>query len=76
MNSELNPADDVSRGLSASNLVNNVRWKDGPVFLWMEEAEWPQLPETVPDLLAKDSEVKQLAKSCAAESSVKEDCVV
>ena len=75
VNSELNPADDVSRGLSASDLVNNVRWKDGPAFLWMEEAQWPQLPETVPNLLVEDSEVKQLAKSCVAESSVQDDCV-
>ncbi len=35
--SALNPADDVSRGLTASDITqNNKRWLHGPVFLWSQ----------------------------------------
>ena len=32
---DLNPADDLSRGLSAEALLNSERWLKGPEFLWM-----------------------------------------
>ena len=38
----LNPADDVSRGLSAQQLLSNQRWFSGPAFLLKPEEEWPQ----------------------------------
>ena len=75
MNSELNPADDVSRGLSASDLVQGTRWKNGPAFLWKAETEWPSLPERVPDLLSEDCEVKRRAESCAVKLSVHDDSI-
>ena len=75
VNSELNPADDVSRGLSASDLVHSTRWKNGPAFLWKAETEWPSLPERVPDLLSEDCEVKRTAESCAAKLSVHDDSI-
>ena len=37
---ELNVADDVSRGIPATSLVE--RWKHGPKFLCLPEEEWPQ----------------------------------
>ena len=37
---ELNVADDVSRGIPATSLVE--RWKQGPKFLCLPEEEWPQ----------------------------------
>ena len=36
---ELNVADDVSRGIPATSLVE--RWKHGPKFLYLPEEEWP-----------------------------------
>ena len=37
---DLNVADDVSRGIPATSLVE--RWKHGPKFLCLPEEEWPQ----------------------------------
>ena len=39
--SELNPADDVSRGLRIDELLSNVQWVTGPKFLLKEASEWP-----------------------------------
>ena len=39
-----NPADDVSRGMSANSLLESSRWLRGPSFLSCSESEWPQLP--------------------------------
>jgi len=38
----LNPADGVSRGLSAHQLLSSERWFSGPAFLSEPEEEWPQ----------------------------------
>ena len=59
VNSELNPADDVSRGLSAEGIMNSSRWFGGPRFLWQDEESWPQnpvLPTSLPD---HDPEVRK-----------------
>ena len=37
-----NPADIPSRGMSASELVSEKRWWNGPEFLCKDEKEWPQ----------------------------------
>lgn len=37
-----NPADLPSRGLNASDLVDEKRWWKGPEFLFNPESEWPQ----------------------------------
>ncbi|XP_044171536.1 uncharacterized protein LOC122955864 [Acropora millepora] len=37
-----NPADIPSRGMSASELVSEKRWWNGPEFMCKEEKEWPQ----------------------------------
>ena len=36
-----NPADDLSRGLKASEMRENCRWCKGPGFLLQSEDEWP-----------------------------------
>ena len=39
--SNLNPADDATRGLDASKLINQSRWINGPYFLKFEDDLWP-----------------------------------
>ncbi|XP_013419027.1 uncharacterized protein LOC106179805 [Lingula anatina] len=44
VDSKSNPADDVSRGQTADQLLHNKRWKEGPSFLRKNEEQWPSLP--------------------------------
>ena len=39
--SNLNPADDATRGLDASKLISQSRWINGPYFLKFEDDLWP-----------------------------------
>ncbi|XP_064647483.1 uncharacterized protein LOC135500166 [Lineus longissimus] len=48
VDTENNPADDVSRGLMADELIANTRWNDGPGFLQKPDEEWPQTPAQLP----------------------------
>ena len=57
VDSKLNPADDVSRGLTADQLIRNERWLHGPAFLWKSEESWPTRI-TVPELSDVHPEVK------------------
>ena len=61
-----NPADDLSRGLSASELMNNERWLKGPSFLWKPEEFWPKQPEF--GELPPEAETKNASKVYAFES--------
>ena len=69
VNTQLNVADDASRGLSAEALVNNKRWREGPDFLWKTEDHWPRLP--VPSITVDDDdlELKKEAKTFTTHSS-------
>ncbi|XP_047500211.1 uncharacterized protein LOC125046476 [Penaeus chinensis] len=58
VNSEDNPADDASRGLSAQRLLMSGRWKNGPSFLDLPEDSWPPVPCDNDDL-GEDPEVKR-----------------
>lgn len=44
VNSELNPADDASRGVTVDTMIQNNRWLSGPEFLTKEEDLWPRDP--------------------------------
>ena len=44
--SQLNPADDASRGLDGKALLQCQRWKSGPGFLWGPDSEWPLQPNS------------------------------
>ena len=46
--SKLNPADDATRGLDASNIINKSRWINGPDFLRYDEESWPVAPCVLP----------------------------
>lgn len=41
----MNPADCVSRGVSASNFLRDQVWVSGPEFLLQPESHWPKSPE-------------------------------
>ncbi|KAK7939924.1 hypothetical protein WMY93_003250 [Mugilogobius chulae] len=39
-----NPADDITRGLTLSQIQSHSRWKNGPSFLYESESSWPSSP--------------------------------
>ncbi|XP_077969880.1 uncharacterized protein LOC120331115 [Styela clava] len=45
----LNPADDASRGLSVQSLMDE-RWLKGPSFLQEQDEHWPKPPVQLPEL--------------------------
>ena len=53
-----NPADDCSRGLSATNLTSNHRWFKGPPFLSQPEDRWPSIV-TQPEPDTEDPEISR-----------------
>ena len=58
VNTEYNPSDRCSRGVTASALLNCDEWISGPEFLRQPESTWPKLP-VVPPLSPDDPEVKR-----------------
>ncbi len=64
--SEDNPADDASRGLTAEQLVRNTRWLNGPSFLWDPDFQLPTQQQWTP--ADGDPEVKK-AKSFATRTA-------
>ena len=57
MDSKSNPADDISRGLTAKSLIESKCWLNGPDFLWKTEECWPK-GIVVSDLLNEHPDVK------------------
>ena len=53
----LNPADDITRGVSAKDMHKNHRFYRAPDFLWQEEEFWPEQPDVV---LAVSSEIRDI----------------
>ena len=43
----LNPADDASRGLTVDAIVKSNRWCMGSCFPWQNEESWPQRPASM-----------------------------
>ena len=58
--SQLNPSDDCSRGLMASDLTRDSRWIRGPDFLWQPEEFWPPEQQTPPMLKDGDPEIRTI----------------
>ncbi|KAL9958369.1 hypothetical protein ACROYT_G035375 [Oculina patagonica] len=56
---KINPADDVSRGLTAEELLRKERWFRGPEFLWERETSWPICRDSLPSISDEDPEVKR-----------------
>jgi len=55
---DLNPGDDLSRGLSAEALLSSDRWIKGLAFLWEQKEQWPQGPSSLGSIPDADPEVK------------------
>lgn len=68
VNGYMNPADCVSRGITASRFMRDEVWLSGPEFLRLPEPQWPKVPEL--RLTASDPDVKVLAVTV----TTKEDC--
>ena len=59
--SDLNPADEASRGLTMAELLQSERWFQGPQFLRTDQCEWPSWPENeeASDMPETDPEIKK-----------------
>ncbi|XP_028452701.1 sterile alpha motif domain-containing protein 3 [Perca flavescens] len=68
VNGYMNPADCVSRGITASRFMRDEVWLSGPEFLRLPEPQWPKVPDLC--LTASDPDVKVLAVTV----TTKEDC--
>ena len=69
VNTNLNPADDASRGLTVQELLEGERWLKGPDFLWKHREHWPQQEEIKPILPERDPEVRKNATAAATTST-------
>ena len=58
VDSERNPADDISRGLISDEMLHQDRWFKGPEFLWKQEESWPVPPSSLPTISDQDPEIK------------------
>ncbi|XP_022795598.1 uncharacterized protein LOC111334170 [Stylophora pistillata] len=72
-NGDMNPADDVSRGLTADVFLAQRRWLMGPEYLWRPEHMWPMQTEAFNNVLDGDPEVKTDVKVCMS-SLAKQSC--
>ena len=57
VDSASNPADDISRGLTAGEMLSNKRWISGPAYLQLREEDWPTQPSI--GNLPEDAEIKR-----------------
>ncbi|XP_033636760.1 uncharacterized protein LOC117297721 [Asterias rubens] len=65
-----NPADELSRGMTASELKKSSRWPEGPKFILMAEEDWPKEPKVMEPLKQSDPELKkpkEIAQTYAVE---------
>ena len=56
----INPADDSSRGLKGHELSKQHRWITGLNFIWLPESKWYQLLGDLDDVSNNDPEVKKV----------------
>ena len=59
MDSNRNPADDASRGLTVERLLSQDRLFQGPKFLWSEQTSWPIFPDPLAPISDQDLEIKR-----------------
>ena len=68
--SKINPADDLSRGMTIEAFLQNQRWKYGPEFLMHNSCEWPPQPEFLPDLDENNAEVKRQTSAFSSSAKI------
>ena len=70
--SQLNPADEVSRGMSAKRLVEKGKWLTGPEFLCKEQDKWPteEVAVALPATLLKEPNSSPIDKLINRHSSL------
>ena len=71
---KMNPADDASRGLSATDLTSEPRWIKGPDFLWQSDDQWLIPEEPIVEIKEDDIELKRSVQSQSAMAK-KENCM-
>ena len=69
VDSQSNPADECSRGLSADEMLSQQRWSQGPAFLMQEESTWPKTPDLKQQNLDNDPEIKKATTYYAVHAS-------
>ena len=65
---DLNPADDMTRELSISDIGTNSRWVSGPQFLNMDDSQWPIAVET-PPITFDDPELRIMVSAVEVDNS-------
>ncbi|XP_042204165.1 uncharacterized protein LOC121853854 [Homarus americanus] len=45
VSSEQNPADDATRGVTASQMLEDCRWTQGPIFIRLPPEYWQKAPQ-------------------------------
>ncbi len=69
VNTQDNVADEISRGLSAAQLLKDKRYIYGPDFLYKAESDWPKFPTVNAEPLENNEkfkvEIKREVKACA-----------
>ena len=67
--SSMNPADNVSRGMNVNEFLRNDRWSKGPEFLWEANEKW-SLPQSIEfKISSDDKEVKRHIQTFKAQSN-------
>jgi hypothetical protein len=66
---KLNPADCLSRGVTARELIANRLWLHGPEFLNQSSEYWPKVPNLHQEVDADQLELKKTETVCAATSA-------
>ena len=65
-----NPADQASRGISPSSLHTDCTWLKGPDFLYSSEEFWPEPPCTFPSMPPEFSVLKKTVAATSIEGSM------
>ena len=68
VNSKVNPADDATRGLCATEFIKS-KWSQGPAFLWKDEIEWEVEESDQFVTSADDPEIKKVVSMVTNKTS-------
>ena len=69
VNSKVNPVDDATRGLSATEFMKS-KWRQGPEFLWKNETEWEIEEADKFATSTDDPEIKKIVSMATTKTNV------